>query len=350
MECPSLLGMSRNTIRQGVRAQFLLGIEKFEREFVQRQTEHNRRFAVFDDTPPLYNYSQIFYDAIKPYIRRDIVQGSTLDDVLRGHMDVLEFVSPQHETGYIGLDSYRMGMPARVGTEGLAAQEGPVRYERFIQFIGWLQMAQPAVVPHIMQNVSRDFQYRMFSDNFSMELFRLALRWDIQYTGALLFNEHISQVHFMMSHPNLALATSFLFMDKLKEIVAVYGDQYLMHIPTSDFYATSPLVTMFLRGCKTTDFSARDHAVLDYLILACPAALRVRSRCARGHTAFSVLCERWNDPGIAQHVWMVDNVMRHADITDIRDVLPAHKMTLLQYAKKCRNVLVLDYIWKMFGI
>ena len=84
-------------IRTGVRARFLLGIEQFEKDFVQRRTEHNRHCAVYEDTPPLYNYSQIFFDAIAPYIRYDVLQGSTLNDVLRYHMDVLEFVSWQHE-------------------------------------------------------------------------------------------------------------------------------------------------------------------------------------------------------------------------------------------------------------
>ena len=341
MPCLSLLTASRNTIRKAVRERFLLGIEKFETDWAQRQAEHNRHCAVFDDTPPLYDYSQIFLDAIAPCIPYDIVRGGTLHDVLCGHMDVLEFVSPEHERYQpYRLDSYRMGC---------IRSEGPVRYERFIQFIGWLQLVQPAVVPHIMQRVTSSFQSKMFSDEFSMEHFRLALKWDKQYAGALLFHRNDSHLHYMMKTPTLVDYSSLLLLDKLKEIVAVHGDRYLVYIPTSDPFATNTLVTSLLRHSQTTDFDEPTHAVLAYLIHACPAALKVQSYCARRHTAFSAVCERWNDPGIARHVWMVDNVMRYADITDILDAVSAHRKTLLEYAKECKNVLVLDYIRQRFG-
>jgi len=351
MECASLLSMSQNVIRQGVRARFLLGIEKFETEFVQRQAEHNRHGAVFDDTPPLYNYSQIFADAIAPYIHYNLVQRGTLDDMLRGHMDVLEFVSLQHEQNrWEGLDSYGMGMPPRVGTEGLQRREGPVRYERFIQFILWLQIVQPEVVPQIMQNVSGYFQLYMFKDNASMEQFRLALKWDQQYEGALFLNENDSHVHFMMRNPDVYIHPSVLFMDKLKEIVAVYGYKYLMHVPKFDHFSTDTLVTSLLRTIVTTDFGAPEHAVLDYLIRTCPEALKIKSRCPHGESAFGVVCQRWKDAGIARHVSVVDHVMQHADITDIYGAVSTGKTTLLGYAKKCENVLVLNYIRQKFGI
>lgn len=302
-----------------------------------------------ENTPLVYDYSQIFLEAIKPCIHYNIVQYGTLHDMLLGYMDVLEFVSPQHEP-FGGLHSYRMGMPAQVGHVLCAAQEGPVPYERFIQFIGWLQMVQPEVVPQVMQEVSVNVQYRMFSDNFSMEQFRIVFKWDQQYAGALLFNEHDSHVHFMMRNPLLAIGKPLLFLNKLKEIVTVYGDKYLMYIPASNLHPTDTLVTSLLRSSEKTDFGAPDYPVLDYLIHTCPAALKVRSCDPRGHNAFSLLCERCNDPGIARHVWMVDNVMRYANRTDILDTVPAQKMTLLNYARKCKNVLVLHYIREMFGI
>jgi len=351
MECASLLSKSRNVIRQGVRARFLLGIEKFETEFVQRQAEHNLHCAVFDDTPPLYNYSQIFADAIAPYIHYNLVQRGTLDDMLRGHMDILEFVSSQREKNeWEGLNSYEMGMEPLVGTEGVQRREGPVPYERFIQFIVWLQMVQPEVVPHIIKNVSGYFQQCMLRDNASMEQFRIALKWDQQYEGSLFFNEHESHVNFITRHPCVYMNPCVLFMDKLKEIVAVYGDKYLMYIPTSDEFSTDTLATSLLRTSTTTDFSAPDHAVLHYLIRACPAALKVRSRCPHRHTGFSIVCQRWKNTAIAQHVWIVDHVMRHADITDIYDAGPVGYTTLLGYAKQCENVLVLNYFREKFGI
>jgi len=211
-------------------------------------------------------------------------------------------------------------------------------------------MVQPEVVVHIMQLVSCGFQPKMFSDEFSMENFRLVLMWDQQYAGALLFNEKDSHLHFMMKSRLLVIDACFLFLDKLKEIVAVYGDKYLMYIPTSDFFAKNTLVTSLLRNSQTTNFDELTHAVLDYLIHTCPAALKVRSHCPLGHTTFSVLCENWNNPGIARHVWMVDNVMRYANITDILDAVPAHNTTLLGYAKKSGNVLVLNYIQERFCI
>jgi len=343
--------MSQNVIRQGVRARFLVGIEKFETEFVQRQAEHNRHCAVFDDTPPLYNYSQIFADAIAPYIHYNIVQRGTLDDMLRGHMHVLEFVSSQHESNkWERLDSYEIGMLPLVGTEGLQRIEGPVQYERFIQFILWLQMVQPEVVPHIIKKVSAHFQQCMLNDNASMEQFRLALKWDQQYEGSLFFNEKESHVNLITSQPSGRMDRSVLFLDKLKEIVAVYGYKYLMYIPKSDYFATDTLVTSLLRNTRTTHFGTPDYTVLDYLIRACPAALKVRSRCPHGHTAFSIVCERWKDTGAAPHVWIVENVMRHADITDIYDAVPVGNTTLLGYARECENILVLNYIRQKFGI
>jgi len=91
------------------------------------------------------------------------------------------------------------------------------------------------------------------------------------------------------------------------------------------------------------------------LIHTCPAALKIKSRCIYRDNSFAALCERWNDPKIERHVWMVDNVMRYADITDILDIVSPswereQKMTLLQYAKHTNNKLVLDYIRLHFHV
>ena len=139
-------------------------------------------------------------------------------------------------------------------------------------------------------------------------------------------------------------------MDKIKAIVSVYGDKYLMHIPTSGFYAKKTLVALLLGSSYTADFGDLTYTMLEYLIHTCPAALRIQSLSPHGDNAFSVLCENWNDPGIARHVWVVDHVMRHANITDILDTVPAHNTTLLGYAKKVGNVLVLNYIQERFSI
>jgi len=333
--CPSLLEMSRNVIRKGARERFLLGLGHFERDFEQRLED-----TVYEDTPPLYNFSRIFLHAIEPYIHRDVLQ-------VQEYMDILDFISPEHELlQKNALNSYHVGM---VGLHG------PVKYERLIQFIEWVQLVQPAVVPNIIQNVSCRFQVMMFWDDFSMEHFRLALKWDKQYGGTILFNDMDSHLHYLFTNRTLCTRVSLLLMNKLKEIVAVYGNKYLMRIPTSDMYARDTLVASLLLNSETSDFDQLSHTLLEYLIHTCPAALKIKSRCIYRDNSFAALCERWNDPRIERHVWMVDNVMRYADITDILDIVSpswerGQNMTLLQYAKHTNNKLVLDYIRLHFHV
>jgi len=340
--CPSLLEMSRNVIRTGVRARFLLGVRHFERDFEERWREYNRVCTVYEETPPLYNFSSIFLHAIEPYVQHNILQPSANFNSVQDYMEILEFISPEHELQQSEkLNSYNMGMHKL---------DGPVKYERFIQFIEWVQLVQPAVVKKIIQNSYRRFQIMMFRDNFSMENFRLALQWDQQYEGAVLFNDNDSHLHFMLGRRTLGTDVCDLLMDKLQEIVAVYGDKYLMHVPASDMYASDTLVAALLYESDNSDFHQPIHTILEYLIHKCPAALKIKSRCIYRDNAFAALCERWNDARILRHVWMVDNVMRYADITDIMNIVSNYNMTLLQYAQHTKNNLVLDYIRLKFHV
>jgi len=340
--CPSLLEMSRNVIRKGVRVRFLLGLRHFERDFEERLRDYNRGCTVYEEMPPLYNFSSIFLHAIGPFIHHNILQPSAHFNSVQDYMDILDFISPEHELQQNDkLNSYNMGMKTL---------EGPMRYERFIQFIRWVQLVQPAVVKNIIQNSYCHFQIMMFRDDFSVENFRLALEWDQQYEGAILFNDNDSHLHFMLGRRTLGTDVSDLLMNKLQEIVAVYGDKYLMHVPTSDMYAPDTLVASLLYESDTSDFYQLTHTILEYLIHKCPAALKIKSRSIYRGNAFAALCERWNDARILRHVWMVDNVMRYADITDIMNTVSNENMTLLQYAKHTKNNLVLEYIRHHFFV
>lgn len=343
MNCPPLLTMSRDVIRNAVRARFLLGIEKFETDFAQRQAEHQRHCAVFDDTPPLYNYSQIFFEAIAPYIGYNIVQGSTLNDVMRGYMEVLEFVSVHHEK-YEGRPIYHWPM-------GMTKNEGPVKYERFLQFIAWLHWVQPEVVHYIVKYNFKHFAYIAWKDNFSMENFRQLLKWDQQHGGVIFLNNDDSHLHFIMKQRRITKDGRLFILDKLKQVVAVYGDKYLMFSPTSAYCTESTLVSSLLSSKKTTEeLSDVEYVILQYLILTCPSALKIKARRLCGCNAFEALCRYWNNPENDRHVWVVDNVMRYADITDIYDTVPAYFCTLLECARRTNNELVLGYIRAKFGI
>jgi len=334
MPCPSLLSVSQNMIRSGVRARFVAGIRDFENEFAQRRRNLNEYH-----TPPLYNFSQIFLHAIEPYVSPHTPQGSTLNHVLHFHIHVLGFISPEHEKHEDdSLCSYNVGMPQR---------EGPVRYERFIQFIGWLQSVQPEVVLHVLQKVSEEFQDYMYSSDFSMEFFRLALKWDQQYGGVLLFNNKHSHLHLVMEDHSMTRDARLFLLDKIKEIVAVHGDGYLMYIPTSQCDVTNTLVTLMIRHCNKSNFDDQTYAMMSYLIHTCPAALKIRKPITN---AFAVLCMRRLLPHNETHMWMLDNVMRYADRTDVFGMMPYRNTTPLQLAVDRGNEQVVLYIRNKFGM
>jgi len=333
MRCPSLLSASQDIIRSGVRARFVAGIGHFENDFAQRQRELNEYH-----TPPLYNFSQIFVHAIEPFVRPHISEGYTSNHVLHLHMDVLGFISPErekHENN--SLCSYTVGMPQ---------PEGPVRYERFIQFIGWVQLVQPEVVHYILQNVSEDFQDYMYRSDFSMEFFRLALKWDEQYGGVLLFNNEYSHLHIMMEDHSMTRDARLFLLDKIKEIVALHGDRYLMYIPTSQYDVKNTLVALMIRHCNQSSFNDQTYAMMYYLIHTCPAALKIRNPI---NNAFTLLCKKRLLPHNETHMWMLDNVMRYADTTDVWGIVPHLDKTLLQLATDCRNEPVVLYIRDKFG-
>lgn len=329
MDCSSLLTMSQNVIRKGVSKRLQIGIRDFERDFNERKHHHNCSCTLYDNPPPLYNFSQIFFQAIEPYIRYDIVEGSTLNQVLRHHMNILEFMLPEH---------------------GRFMQFILEKYERFIQFIGWLQLVQPEVVCQVLRTASCYFQIKMFVDDFSVENFKLTLKWDQQYTGVLLFNNRDSHLHFMLTHHLLASNSSLLLLDKIREIVAVYGKKYLMYVPTSDMYARRTLVLSMLQNTETRDFDQPSHALLEYLIHECPAALKINAYTLDGNNSFVALCKRWKNPNEERHVWMVSNVMKYADISDILAIVHPLNITLAEYAKITRNTLVLNYIREKFHV
>jgi len=324
-------------IRSGVRARFVAGIRDFENEFAQRRRNLNEYH-----TPPLYNFSQIFVHAIEPYVSPHTLQGSTLNHVLHFHVHILGFISPEHEKHEDdSLCAYSVGMPD---------PEGPVRYERFIQFIGWLQLVQPEVVLHILQKVSEDFQVHMYQSDFSMEFFRLALKWDKQYGGVLLFNNKYSHLHIMMKEKSMPRDARLFLLDKIKEIVAVHGDRYLMYIPTSQFMVYTTLVTLMIRHCNAFAFDDQTYAMMHYLIHTCPTALRIRKNPTDIHNGFTTLCWKVLLPHEESHMWMLDNVMRYADTTDVLGNVPWYDTTLLQLAKDYSSEPVVRYIRNKFGM
>jgi len=336
MNCPSLLSVSQNMIRPGVRARFIAGIGDLENMFAKRWSKHNDCH-----TAPLYNFSQIFVNAIEPYVSPHTLQGSTLNHVLHFHIHVLGFISPEHEKHEDdSLCSYKVGMPQ---------QEGPVRYERFIQFIGWLQLVQPEVVIHILQNVSEQFQEHMYQIDFSMDFFRLALKWDKQYGGVLLFKKDYSHLHIMLEDLSMTGDARLYLLEKIKEIVAVHGESFLMYIPPSQYDVLNTLVALVVRYCTIWNLNDPTHAMLHYLIHTCPAALKIRYPI---NNAFTNLGRKRLCADNEAHMWMLDNVMRYADITDVSCIIPydGETDTLLQLAIKHGNIPLVRYIRDRFGI
>jgi len=288
----------------------------------------------WDDTPPLYDFDTLMWDALAPLLghtSRDRIPEDLVVTLL-----LLDHGQRHKVTSY------------SVGTRSYPHLRND---DRFAQFVEWLHGVQPLAARELLARHCEYLQIRMFSEDYPMDLLHKMLAWDRLYPGILLQNPRDSHAHFMMTQ---AFARHFTTEDglaRLPAVVASCGEAYLRYIPSSDMYARNTLVAAALYNGDVGGSDDGTHALFEFLITACPAALRVPSVSPAWHNAFTAVGLRCTNPRNERHQWLVDQVMRHADVSDLAAVVPnTDGMTFLQYMQDRKNTLVLAHFAARFAV
>jgi len=217
-----------------------------------------------------------------------------------------------------------------------------------MEFMRFVLLVNRQTALDIFTTYSQYLQVDVMNKDFTMTNFHTVIKWDHMLKGQLFCNDQDSHMHYVLGRRPFITAS---VLERLRLIVSVYGDDYLKWIPMRDAYATDTLVNIVLHSADLSCADPLMRKVLDFLIHACPAALRISSRSALRHNAFSAVIQRCDCPQNPQHQWIVQNVMQYADLErDILGVVPGtNYLLLLDVVKRASNVLVLQFIARKFG-
>jgi len=223
---------------------------------------------------------------------------------------------------------------------------------RFMRFFEFVMSVDREAAQNILAMYSQEVQWRIMGNICSPEDFHTVIKWDRQLTSCIMFNEYESHMHYMMSNGTNAQNIDMIF-EKLQFAVFVYGNGYLRWIPSRDGYGKNTLVNQMLSLGNIFYTPYIWQELLSYLIHTCPDALRITS----GHplqkynTGFTAVVRRCVHPEQKRDQWIVENVMQYADLhRDVYGVVTDTNMTLLDLAKSCNNVLVLQFFARKFNI
>jgi len=290
----------------------------------------------WDDTPPLYDFDTLMWDALA------LLLGHTSRDRIPEDLVVTLLLLDHGQRHKV--TSYS------VGTRSYPHLRND---ERFAQFVEWLHGVHPLAARELLVKHCVHLQVRMFAEAYPMDLLHKMLAWDRLYPGILLRNPRDSFAHFIMTQEFARHFTTQDGLARLRAVVASGGEVYLRYIPSSDIHARHTLVAAALWFGNVDGSDDGMHALFEFLITACPAALRVPSVNVHRswHNAFTAVGRRCKNPRNERHRWLVDQVMRHAVVSDLAAVVPdTGSRTFLQYMRDRQNTLVLAHIAARFAV
>jgi len=350
-------------VQQGGREIVIL--YKHEHSF-ERETKRQSEMTGVETVQRMKTLFELVQDSNKCSIRNDLIMGIKLQERLcrkSRKQTVYDFPSLFSGTLYAngqdgGVDlfdvySYVLCQSATESGNTLlrhcvSSCVNDRRQHRFMEFMRFVLSVNRQTALDIFTAYLTYLQTDVMDKDFSMTNLRTVVKWDHMLKGPLFWNNQDSHMHYVLGRRTLITAS---VLQRLRLVVSVYGDDYLTWIPTRDAYAADTLVNIVLHSA---DLSCEDplmREVLDFLIHACPAALRISSRSPLRHDAFSAVIQRCDCPQNPQHQWIVQNVMQYADLErDILGVVPGtNHLLLLDMVKRASNVLVLQFIARKFG-
>jgi len=271
---PTLYELSMQNLWPRFRENFVTEVFAFE-DRIEAAREN------CDDTPSRYDFETLLWNALAPLLghtSRDRIPEDLVATLL-----LLDYGQRRKVTSY------------SVGTLSSSTLQGN---ERFAQFVEWLHGVHPLAARELLAKHCVHLQVRMFAEAYPMDLLHKMLAWDRLYPGILLRNPRDSFAHFIMTQEFARHFTTQDELARLRAVVASGGEVYLRYIPSSDIHARHTLVAAALWFGNVDGSDDGTHALFEFLITACPAALRVPSVNVHRswHNAFTAVGRRCKNP------------------------------------------------------
>jgi hypothetical protein len=210
----------------------------------------------------------------------------------------------------------------------------------------------------LAQNV---FRYRrllqkiMFDKSLSEDDFNTVLKWD-RITHANIFKDERGS--YMLQLCNRVFISK-LETDRMRKIVAEYGSCLLQWVPTGGFYRQTCVNSFLFSGCmlrkqwQNSPIEAEVEYALDFLIAACPAALRICTTSDTGKRidAFTQVLHMNESKNETKDSQLVEKVYKHITTEDIYNIsYTADNKTLFELIMLSRNRLVAKHLQKFHKI
>jgi len=160
------------------------------------------------------------------------------------------------------------------------------------------------------------------------------------------------------THPVLHNVCSMALIDydttkKMKRIVAAYGPEIMFwtcnEYPERD--RSNVNIYLNLGYIMNTQKHNKVHETLDFLVNACPSALKKSITTSSGREdAFTIVLDRCYLVENPRHSWIVQNVFQYVHFADLNTVYNMNGETLNDLVALSGNALVIGYLENKFNI
>jgi len=225
-----------------------------------------------------------------------------------------------------------------------------VHRELFMSFLSFVVNKNTKLAQNVFR-YRRLLQKIMFNKSLSEEDFNTVLQWD-RITHANIFKDERGS--YMLQLCNRVFISK-LETDRMRKIVAEYGSSLLQWVPTGGFYRQTCVNSFLFAGCmlrkqwQNSPIEAEVDYALDFLISACPAALRICTTSDTGKRidAFTQVLHMSQSNNKTKDRQLVEKVFRYITTEDIHEIsYTSDNKTLLDLIILSRNRLVARHLEK----
>jgi len=220
----------------------------------------------------------------------------------------------------------------------------------FMSFLSFV-VNKNTYLAQIVFRYRRLLQTIMFDKYLSEDDFNTVLQWD-RTTQANIFKDERGS--YMLQLCNRVFISK-LETDRMRKIIAEYGSTLLEWVPTGGFYRQTCVNSFIFAGCmlrkqwQNSPIEEEVDYALDFLIAACPAALRICTTSDTGKRidGFSQVLHMSQSGNETKDSQLVEKVYRHITTEDIHEIsYTADNKTLLDLIILSRNRLVARHLEK----